>query len=123
MDEDKHEIQDLEIDYVKLAADEEMVRTKFSDKIKTTIGKIPFTIEALSAYYCAIDPKTSMKAKALLMGALAYFILPADIIPDVLAGVGFTDDAAVLLAVLKILGDNIKETHKAKASEFLRQDN
>ena len=44
--------------------------------------------------------------KAALIGAIAYFVLPADAVPDVLPLVGYTDDAAVLAAAIKIVTSN-----------------
>ncbi len=59
--------------------------------------------------------------KSILFAALAYFILPADFIPDVLAGVGFVDDATVLLTVIQSLAPYISEAHLAKARAYLRE--
>src|SRR3546814_3525110 len=53
--------------------------------------------EAAAAWYCARDPETSMRVKATLLAALAYFVMPADFIPDFVAVFGFTDDATVLI--------------------------
>ena len=53
------------------------------------------------------------------MGALAYFILPIDVIPDFIPFLGFTDDAAVLALAIKIVGDQITEEHRQKARATL----
>ena len=55
----------------------------------------------------------------MIMAALAYFVLPIDAIPDVLAGVGYTDDAAVIAAVIALVSRNIKQRHKEEAARFL----
>ncbi len=39
----------------------------------------------------------------ILVGALGYFICPADVIPDAIPAIGFVDDAAALAAVFRIL--------------------
>ena len=60
-----------------------------------------------------------------MVGALAYFVLPFDAIPDIFAGIGFTDDAAVIAALIATLGANIKRRHKDQAQaalERLRED-
>lgn len=98
---------------------EARVRRGFWPKLKQTAARIPFSREVLAAYYCARDPQTPMAAKGMLMGALAYFVLPTDAIPDILAGVGFTDDAAVIAAVLGLLGANLKDRHRDKARDAL----
>jgi uncharacterized membrane protein YkvA (DUF1232 family) len=51
----------------------------------------------------------------VLFGALAYFIMPIDLIPDVIAWVGFTDDAAVLYAALRTIAPHIKDSHRQQA--------
>jgi len=50
-----------------------------------------------------------------MFAALAYFVLPTDAIPDFIAGIGYTDDAAVFLAVLSIVGKHLKPRHRAAA--------
>lgn len=55
----------------------------------------------LLLYYVSVDPGTPWKAKATIYGALGYFILPVDFIPDAIPVVGFTDDMAALTAALK----------------------
>ena len=72
----------------------------FWAKVKATAGRVPMVETALAAWYCAIDEATPPHVKAVIFGALAYFVAPIDLIPDILAGMGFTDDAAVLAAVL-----------------------
>lgn len=100
---------------------ETRVNRGFWPKVRQTAARIPFTREVLSAWYCARDPETPMAAKSMLMGALAYFVLPTDAIPDILAGVGFTDDAAVIAAVLGILGANLKDRHRDRAREAIEE--
>lgn len=100
---------------------EARVNRGFWPKLKQTAAKIPFSREVLAAYYCARDPQTPAAAKGMLLGALAYFILPTDAIPDILAGVGFTDDAAVIAAILGLLGANLKDRHRDQAREALER--
>jgi len=95
------------------------VKTGFWPKLRRTAARIPFAKDLLSVYYCARDPETPTAAKGVMLAALAYFVLPTDAIPDILAGVGFTDDAAVIAAVLGTLGANIKSRHRDKARETL----
>jgi len=53
--------------------------------------------------------------KATLIGAIAYFILPIDAIPDVLPVIGFTDDAAVLATAIKLVASSITPAHREAA--------
>ncbi|MBU1383941.1 MAG: DUF1232 domain-containing protein [Alphaproteobacteria bacterium] len=97
----------------------------FWPKMRRTASKIPFAGQALSVWFAARDPDTPTAAKGLMLGALAYFVLPIDAIPDIFAGIGFTDDAAVIAALIATLGANIRKRHKdqaAEALERLRQD-
>jgi uncharacterized membrane protein YkvA (DUF1232 family) len=50
----------------------------------------------------AIDPRVSLGPKLVLMGILAYVVLPTDLVPDFLFGVGQLDDLAVILGGLKL---------------------
>lgn len=107
---------------VPLMGQEDMVHDKFWDKIRRTAGKIPFTDRAVAGYYAAMDPATPFRVKAILFAALAYFILPVDLIPDVIVGVGFADDATVLFTVLQSLAPYISDSHLARARLFLEKD-
>jgi len=96
------------------------VRSGFWPKVGRTAARLPFARQLVSVYYAARDPETPTAAKGLMLGALAYFVLPADAIPDILAGVGFTDDAAVITAVIATLGTNIRPRHRQAAERALK---
>lgn len=61
-----------------------------------------------------------MHVKGVLLAALAYFVMPADLVPDVMMGFGFTDDATVLATALSVVGASIKPEHKRQARRLLR---
>lgn len=98
---------------------ETLVRRRFWVKAKRTLGRIPFTNDALAAYYCATDPATPGHVKAVLVAALAYFIVPTDMIPDFIAGLGYSDDAAVLLAALRSVNRHVTLDHREQAKQAL----
>lgn len=98
---------------------ETVVRNGFWQKVRQTLGKVPFTEDAVAAFYCATDSATPLPIRATLFGALAYFVMPFDVIPDFLLGLGFTDDAAVLLAAFTAARMHIGETHREKARAWL----
>ncbi len=106
----------------KLVADEKLVRERFWDKLRKTLGRIPFIEDAVAAYYCAMDHKTPLYVRAVLMGALAYFIVPSDVIPDFIAGLGFTDDAAVMAAAIGAVRSALTPAHFEKARAFLKKE-
>ena len=107
------------VDPEKYARDKEKVERGFWDKVRKTLGAVPFVEDAVASYYCAIDAETPLQVKAILMGALAYFIVPADMLPDFIAWLGFTDDAAVLAAAIRTVAPHIGEKHRVKARAVL----
>jgi uncharacterized membrane protein YkvA (DUF1232 family) len=97
------------------------VREGLWRKLSRYAAQIPFAGEALAAYFAARDPKTPRKTKALIMAALAYFVIPTDAIPDIFAGVGFTDDAAVIAAMFALAGSAIRPRHRQLAKARLAE--
>lgn len=97
------------------------VQKGFWPKIRRTAARIPFARQAISVYYSARDPETPMAAKGMMLGGLAYFVLPIDAIPDIFAGIGFTDDAAVIAALIATLGAHIKRRHTEQAEAALER--
>ncbi len=97
------------------------VKKSFWKKIARVASLIPFAQELLSAYYCSIDPKTPTRVRAILLAALAYFIVPTDLIPDFIVGLGFSDDATVLTAAIGMVAGHISDTHKSLANSALRE--
>lgn len=100
---------------------ETRVRRGFWPKMRRNVARIPFAQQAVAAWYAAHDPQTPLAAKGLILGALAYFVMPVDAIPDVFVGIGFTDDAAVIAAVLATLGAHLKPRHHAQAAQALKR--
>jgi len=98
---------------------EEAVRRGFWRKASAVAARLPFAEDLIAAYYCAFDRKTPLPVRAALLGALAYFVLPADAVPDMIAGLGYTDDAAVLAATLKLFASNITDSHRESARAVL----
>ena len=94
-------------------------KRKLIPKLLRVAGRIPFADDLASAYYCAIDAETPIKVKLVLFAALSYFVLPVDAIPDLVTGLGFTDDATVLATALGIVGAHIQEPHRQAARRLL----
>jgi uncharacterized membrane protein YkvA (DUF1232 family) len=99
--------------------DEDTVLRGFWAKVKRLGAGLPFAEDLLAAYYCAFDRATPLQVKAALVGALAYFVLPFDVIPDVLPVIGFTDDAAVLATAIRLVAGSLKPEHRAGAQAAL----
>ena len=105
----------------RLAEDRESVRRKFWIKFKRVVAKLPFAEELLAAYYCAFDRRTPRHVQASLLGAIAYFVLPFDFIPDMLPVLGFTDDAAVLATAIRMVASHITPEHRDAARAALNR--
>jgi uncharacterized membrane protein YkvA (DUF1232 family) len=101
------------------ARNEARVRRRFWRKAARVAARLPFADDLLAAYYCAFDHATPLPVKAALAGALAYFVLPFDFMPDVLPLLGFTDDAAVLLTALRMVAGSMRPEHRDAARATL----
>jgi uncharacterized membrane protein YkvA (DUF1232 family) len=93
---------------------ERLVRRRFWSKLKRAIGRLPLIDHMLAAYYAASDPLTPAHVKAALWAALAYFVVPADLLPDFIVG-GFADDVAVLMGVIQAFAPHITDAHRRRA--------
>ena len=102
-----------------IRVNEQRVARGFWPKFRKVAAQLPFAGDLLAVWFCARDPQTPATAKGMVMAALAYFVLPVDAIPDVLPVIGYTDDAAVLAAVIAIIGKNLKASHREAAADVL----
>nr|WP_026293673.1 YkvA family protein [Saccharibacillus kuerlensis] len=89
----------------------------FWDKIKR-FGKkagVKVVYAALLLFYTLKDADVPPWAKSVVIGALAYFISPIDLIPDFLPVVGYTDDFGTLLAAIAVVAKYIDDESRGKA--------
>ena len=103
----------------QFARDEARVRRDFWAKAKRVAGKLPFAEDLVAAYFCAFDYATPLQVKVALVAALAYFVLPFDIVPDILPLVGYGDDAAVLVTALRMVAGHVRPEHREAARRAL----
>ena len=96
---------------------EQGLKEKLS-KIARKAG-IKMAYAVLVAFYAVQSDALSFKEKARLYGALGYFILPVDLIPDAILGMGYSDDLAALVYVLHTVSSNITPEVKQRAREKL----
>jgi uncharacterized membrane protein YkvA (DUF1232 family) len=113
--------QDLVGQARRFAADESDLRRRIWNRLKREAANIPFVEDALTAHYCAFDRKTPLYVKLALVGAVVYFIVPDDLIPDSIPVLGYADDAAVMAAALKMFSSHIKPEHREAARLMLEQ--
>ncbi|MDK7667321.1 MULTISPECIES: YkvA family protein [Cytobacillus] len=101
---------------------------KFWNKLKKFAKKAGSSVvyAVLLLYYTLQKPEVPAKAKAIIIGALGYFILPFDLIPDVAVGIGYTDDlgalGVALFQVAMYIDDEIKEKAKEKLKDWFGED-
>lgn len=93
----------------------------FWAKLRQVGRNIPFAEDLLAAYYCVMDPATPRRVRLILLGAIAYFVLPTDAVPDLLPLIGFTDDAAMIAAAITQVAGSITEAHREKARAALQR--
>jgi uncharacterized membrane protein YkvA (DUF1232 family) len=116
-----HAFRDDAAARARAARQERTVRAEFLPKLKRVLAQVPFAEDLLAAYYAVLDRRTSFAVRATLLVALAYFVLPFDIVPDFVAGLGFTDDAAVLYAALRVVAGAIEPRHREAARRWLKE--
>lgn len=102
-------------------ANEKRVRRGFWRKLGRVASRLPFAETLVAAYFCATDPATPLRAKAILFAALAYFVVPLDMVPDLVAFFGFTDDAAVIFAAVNLISMYMEPRHYEQAHEALEK--
>jgi uncharacterized membrane protein YkvA (DUF1232 family) len=95
------------------------VKSRFWSTLRRAARQIPFADELVAAYFCALDPGTPARVRGVLLAALAYFVLPLDLIPDLAAGIGFTDDVTVLIGAIAMVRAHITEAHRRAARNAL----
>jgi uncharacterized membrane protein YkvA (DUF1232 family) len=94
---------------------------RFWRKVRRVLARVPFAEDLLAAYFCALDRDTPTYVRGILLGAVAYFVLPADMIPDLLVPLGFTDDASVIAAALTAVGSHLQPRHRDQARAKLEK--
>ena len=100
---------------------EEKVRSGFWPTFGKAAARIPFADELVASYYCALDPETPPRVRVLLVSALAYFVVPLDMVPDFILGMGFGDDIAVLSTAIAAVRSNITDRHREAARSMLEK--
>lgn len=117
--------EDLGFDPEILGPEEDQqnsVRQKLLKTARKAARQVPFMEDVVAGYYCALDPTTPAKVRAAVLAALAYFVLPIDVVPDFLIGVGFGDDATILMATMSMVRAHMRPDHYQAAKEALKDN-
>jgi uncharacterized membrane protein YkvA (DUF1232 family) len=123
----KKSISENEINAILSPADieqqqkqEKKIRRKFWPKLKNALAQLPFSEDVVTAYFCAMDKNTPTHVRGILLAALAYFVLPTDLIPDFIAMIGFGDDVAVLTVAISTLKKHMTVEQRDAAQQALK---
>ncbi|ADZ68882.1 YkvA family protein [Polymorphum gilvum] len=117
--------EDLGFDPDLLGPEEEQrrtVREKLIATARKAARQVPFVEDVVAGYYCALDPATPRKVRVTVFAALAYFVLPLDAVPDFLVGIGFGDDATILMAAIAMVRAHMRPEHVEAARAALRDE-
>jgi len=85
----------------------EEVEEKLWEKVERTGKKVSFIKDIIALYNYLMDDRVQWYRKTVVVGALLYFIMPMDLIPDIAPLVGYMDDLGVITATLKFLGHEL----------------
>ena len=96
-----------------------IVNEGFWRKLVKLAGHVPFAEDLAAAYFCVVDPTTPSRVRGALLVALAWFVVPATVMPEFVVVLGLTDDAAVVALVASIVRRHIKERHYQRARTAL----
>jgi uncharacterized membrane protein YkvA (DUF1232 family) len=110
--------QDAEALLRRMAGNEQALRRELWRKLKREAAALPFLEDILTAYYCAFDRQTPLYVKGVLMGAIAYFVLPNHWLPKYIPML-IVDDAAIVAAAIKAVSSQIKPEHRHAAQRTL----
>jgi uncharacterized membrane protein YkvA (DUF1232 family) len=103
----------------RMTNDEAGLRRRLWRKLLREAVSLPFAEEVLTAHYCAFDRKTPVYVKAVLVGAIVYFVVPDHLIPKYVSLIGLADDAAVIALAIKAVSTHIKPEHREAARRTL----
>jgi uncharacterized membrane protein YkvA (DUF1232 family) len=102
--------------------DRERIEANFWPKFKRAVLSVPGLADVLALYYYMNSDRAPMQHKVSILATLAYFIMPLDAIPDFLGAMGYTDDVAVALGLIKFIGSDIMRPYRIYARRWLKSE-
>jgi uncharacterized membrane protein YkvA (DUF1232 family) len=97
-----------------------IVEEGFWIKLLKLAGRIPFAEDLAAAYFCVMDPATPGRVRGVLLAAPAWFVLPAAVMPEFVAVLGFTNEIAVTAIAVRMIRKHLKEQHYVRARAALQ---
>ena len=92
-----------------------LVHERLWTKLLRVAGRVPFVEDLAAAWFCVVDPQTPGRVRGVVLAALAWFVLPAAVMPEFVAVLGFTDDVAVAAIAFRMVRKHLKEHHYVRA--------
>ncbi len=116
-EKDQTNIENLNFEEATHNKDHHYSDSKFLNKLKRTGGEAcsKGLICKPGPLFMLLKVQTSRRSRLIILGALGYFILPIDLIPDFIPLIGLGDDMAVLIAALGRLYGVVDGNTKAQA--------
>ncbi|MFI3240639.1 MAG: DUF1232 domain-containing protein [Bacteroidales bacterium] len=102
----------------------EYSESKLTDKLANyaKVAGLKLVYLVLIGKALIVSPKVPITQKGLIIGALGYFILPVDLIPDFMPAVGYGDDLMALMtaivAVSAYIDDEMRDAAKVKLHKW-----
>ncbi len=85
-----------------------------------TAGKKTIEI-VLILFYTLQRSDLPHKYKLVIIGALGYWILPSDLLPDLMPAIGYTDDLSTLVMAMTVVASHINDEVRQKAKDKLAE--
>ena len=82
--------------------------------LEPVVGELRTMLELLRAWAGGTYSGIASANLLLIVGAVVYFLMPADLVPDFIFGLGFVDDVAV---ITRVVGAVREELAKFRASQ------
>ncbi|MBI3736528.1 DUF1232 domain-containing protein [Candidatus Sumerlaeota bacterium] len=120
MEESRSTPPQLPIPIPREYRDEARLREQFWPKFKRVASKIPGAADILALYFYMNSDIAPLQHKISVMATIAYFIIPLDLIPDYLGLIGYTDDLAVAMGLIKFIGADVMKPYRIYARKWLR---
>jgi len=103
-------------------SNESSVRNGFWDKARKVLNRVQFLEDAVAMYFCAIDTEnTPKRVRMAIFAALAYFILPTDLVADFIPIAGYADDAVVITKTIQHVSKYITDEHRQHAKDSINR--
>lgn len=77
-------------------------------KLKDIWRQFQLLIDMMRCYISGEYRDVSSRSMMLTIAALMYFVMPADLIPDILIGLGYLDDVAVLAWTINSISEELE---------------